>query len=100
MLQGFGAVIITGGSSGIGKSFIEIGAKLGPHLQFCNLSRREPDIKLHELKLRHFGCDLTHTAELENAVNEVIVYLRTFGPQLKILLINNSGFGSYGQFPL
>jgi NADPH:quinone reductase-like Zn-dependent oxidoreductase len=43
-LKNFSAVVITGGSSGIGKSYIELLAKLRPELAFCNLSRRKPDI--------------------------------------------------------
>src|SRR5882672_10581707 len=41
-LQPFSAVVVTGGSSGIGKSFIELGRNLKPDLFFCNLSRRAP----------------------------------------------------------
>src|SRR5271165_6257043 len=54
-LQSFTAVIVTGGSSGIGKSFIELMGKLNPALQFCNLSRREPAIKNLEIKLNHLA---------------------------------------------
>src|ERR1043166_666261 len=54
-------VVITGGSSGIGKSFIELGESLKPDLIFCNLSRRPPaDKKSTNFgnNLNHFSCDL------------------------------------------
>src|SRR5262245_27153336 len=41
-LQPFSTVVVTGGSSGIGKSFIQLLGMLKPDLLFCNLSRRPP----------------------------------------------------------
>ncbi len=100
MLQGFDAVVVTGGSSGIGKSFIEQIAKIKPDLLFCNLSRRVPDINSVQLKLRHFPCDLGHPDEVERAAGEIISFLRqVIVRPPRILLINNSGFGAYGCFP-
>ena len=98
-LQTFSAVIVTGGSSGIGKSFIELGAKLNPGLQFCNLSRRVPDIKISGLRLNHFPCDLSRAADIERVVPELLAFLAQAVPAGLVLLINNSGFGSYGRFP-
>src|SRR5258708_36462787 len=99
MLQGFDAVAVTGGSSGIGKSFIELLSKLNPDLWFCNLSRNKPDIEIDQLKLRHLSCDLSKSSDVERGADEVLNYLRSDQLKLKILLINNSGFGSYGFFP-
>ena len=98
-LQTFSAVIVTGGSSGIGKSFIELGATLNPGLQFCNLSRRAPDIKISGVKLNHFTCDLSRPADIERVVPELTAFLAQAVPAGRVLLINNSGFGSYGHFP-
>jgi short-subunit dehydrogenase len=101
-LQSFSAVIVTGGSSGIGKSFIQVGAKLNPELVFCNLSRRSPAENLSlgpEKRLNHFPCDLSRAADLERAAAEVAAYLDREVPKGRILLINNSGFGSFGPFP-
>jgi short-subunit dehydrogenase len=98
-LRTFSAVIITGGSSGIGKSFIELYGKLCPELSFCNLSRRKPDIDVSKLKLRHIPCDLADNFQVERGLAEVNEFLSIDAPKGRILLINNSGFGIYGKFP-
>jgi short-subunit dehydrogenase len=91
--------VITGGSSGIGKSFIELGAKLRSDLHFCNLSRTVPVIKNEQLKLCHIPCDLGRSESLANAASNVETFLDRDVPAGRILLINNSGFGAYGHFP-
>ena len=98
-LTSFSAVIVTGGSSGIGKSFIELMQRLNPGLQFCNLSRREPGIKNSGIKLNHFPVDLSRPAELAAAVTAIEAFLTQAVPTGRVLLINNSGFGAYGRFP-
>ena len=98
-LKEFSAVVITGGSSGIGKSYIELLAKLCPELAFCNLSRRKPDIINPKLKLRHISCDLSKPAQVAAGMLEVSDFLGREAPAGKILVINNSGFGIYGCFP-
>ncbi len=101
-LQPFSTVLISGGSSGIGKSFINLAAKLNPELRFCNLSRRPPPENIFPnaaKKLNHFPCDLTCAAELTRAAAEVLAWLERQPAEGQILLINNSGFGAFGEFP-
>lgn len=98
-LNSYTSVVVTGGSSGIGKSFINLAAKLNPDLVFCNLSRRDPAIKNIEKKLNHFPCDLSRADETGRVAGAVNVFLRREVPAGRVLLINNSGFGSYGRFP-
>jgi short-subunit dehydrogenase len=98
-LQPFSAVILTGGSSGIGKSFIQLGSKLKPDLIFCNLSRRPPpeNISAYAGKnLNHFSCDLSRASEIEEASAALQSFLGADVPTGRLLLINNSGFGAFG----
>jgi len=101
VLQPFSTVVLTGGSSGIGKSFIELGRRLKPDLVFCNLSRRAPPKNISEVGrkyLNHFPCDLSRAAEVDRAAAAVAAFLAG-GPTGRILLINNSGIGAFGRFP-
>ncbi|MEO6005362.1 MAG: SDR family NAD(P)-dependent oxidoreductase [Opitutus sp.] len=74
-------------------------AKLRPELPFCNLSRTAPVINLEKLKLCHIPCDLGNGASVEEAAQQVKSFLNSVVPAGRVLLINNSGFGSYGEFP-
>lgn len=98
-LTRYAAVVITGGSSGIGKSFIGAMSKLHPGAVVCNLSRGVPDINLSQLKLGHVPCDLSDPKAIEGAAAEVLRFLAENAPTGPVLLINNSGFGAYGRFP-
>jgi short-subunit dehydrogenase len=97
-LHSFAAVVVTGGSSGIGKSFISHIRKLDPEILICNLSRRCPD-NADELKVRHFPCDLAQSDVLARIMPELEAALLANAQSARILLLNNSGFGSYGIFP-
>jgi short-subunit dehydrogenase len=98
VLKDFTAVILTGGSSGIGKSFIKLVGKVQPTLVICNLSRRSPDMFSAELKLRHVPCDFSREAEILQGVEAVLSILNREVPEGRVLLINNSGYGSFGPF--
>lgn len=98
-LKSFSAVVITGGSSGIGKTFINLMYSLQPELRFCNLSRRDPAIKSAELKLRHISIDLAESELIPTVGAKVIAWLGDEAKEGRVLLINNSGFGGYGNFP-
>lgn len=95
----YAAVIVTGGSSGIGKSFIELIATMHPGVLICNLSRRVPDINVSQLNLRHVPCDLSKHDEVSAGADAVLTLLKEASPEGPVLLINNSGFGAYGVFP-
>jgi short-subunit dehydrogenase len=97
-LRSFTAVIVTGGSSGIGKSFIKLMCSLHPELRVCNLSRSEPALKSDGLKLHHHGIDLSLPGAVAQAAVAVTEWLHAEAPTGRILLINNSGFGGYGGF--
>jgi len=98
-LRSFVAVIVTGGSSGLGKAFIEHAANENPAARFCNLCRSKPSINLSEHTLRHIPSDLEKSSEVARSAAETLAWLREAAPAGRVLLINNSGFGSYGKFP-
>lgn len=94
----YAAVVLTGGSSGIGKSFIKHIGNLNPEVPICNLSRRLPEGFSAELKRRGIEVDLSDTASRERAMGEVLDFLAEVDAAGPILLINNAGYGSYGEF--
>ncbi len=93
----YSMIIITGGSSGIGKAFIERINAVNQNVVICNLSRREPSLNLSQLKLRHVPCDLSDPRQIERGAIEVLRILNEEPVKGRVLLINNSGFGGYGR---
>lgn len=91
----FSVMILTGGSSGIGCSIIKAIETVNPGLPICNLSRSKPDIFLGK-NGAHVAVDLSDAAALERAADQVLAIIERTPPG-EILLINNSGFGDYGQ---
>jgi len=92
-LKQFSVVVITGGSSGIGESFLKDIGEYRPDICFFNLSRTVPQINLKNL--RHIPCDLADLAQTQAAAEQILEALPGL-PKGKILLINNSGYGVYG----
>lgn len=91
----FSVMILTGGSSGIGCSFIKAIQNINPQLRICNLSRSKPEIFLGENGV-HLAVDLSDAAALERAADQALDFIKETPPG-EILLVNNSGFGDYGQ---
>jgi len=101
-LNPFKVVVVTGASSGIGSSFIRLMVKLKPDLIICNLSRRSPaeNICLNSKELlNHFPCDLSRPDELTAAAQQVLAFIARVQPEGRVLLLNNSGQGAFGEFP-
>lgn len=93
------AVIVTGGSSGIGKALIEALAPLSQIRILVNLSRSIPVLETGEERVHHIPCDLSDFGQLAGAAAATAQVLAERAPDGEILLINNSGFGAYGPFP-
>jgi short-subunit dehydrogenase len=97
-LKSYSAVVITGGSSGIGYQFVLRLLALKPELTVINLSRTKPEEDWNGLPVIHREVDLASPAQLDEASQWLADKCASNAPG-KLLLINNSGFGSYGRFP-
>lgn len=98
-LAPFGAAIVTGGSAGIGRAFIELYLQANPTGVVCNLSRRKPDVNADPARLEHVPCDLAQPGERQVALEKVRTFVDTLPYRPKLLLLNNAGIGAYGLFP-
>lgn len=94
----YSAVIITGASSGIGKCFLDSILKLDQNVLICNLSRQKPEGLPSNDRFYHFPCDLTKCENIEIVFPRIHNLLQNKQPDGPLLLINNSGFGCYGEF--
>ncbi|MDX2108803.1 MAG: SDR family NAD(P)-dependent oxidoreductase [Verrucomicrobiota bacterium] len=99
-LKSFSAVALTGGSSGIGYSLFKTLYTVNSSLRFCNISRSNPLPWAPDIALHHVSCDLSNRQSLADAVPQIESILSHDGGTGKILLINNSGFGTYGAYPM
>lgn len=97
-LKSYSIVVITGGSSGIGYSFVRQLLAIKSNVTIINLSRTKPADNWDELPVIHHQTDLADPDELAE-MGRWLADQCAAAPAGKILLINNSGFGSYGVFP-
>lgn len=93
----YGLSIITGGSSGIGRSIIEQVSKLRPDTRVCNISRRKPTSFLIDKTRIHLETDLTNREQRQASFEKLALILQDLPPSRKILLVNNAGSGTYGS---
>lgn len=95
-LAEFDLIVVTGGSSGIGRAFLRRIEESATKAVVCNVSRTVPqDWPLGEGRV-HLTADLSKPPEIER----VAVALKKLMPRTgRMLLVNNSGFGAYGEFP-
>lgn len=98
-LESYSAILITGGSSGIGFSFLTMLRRIAGDRLICNLSRTRPHDFADTALLRHFACDMTDRQALAEVVPRIEQCLRNDGGSGQVLIINNSGTGAYGVFP-
>lgn len=100
VLEPFTVTVVTGGSSGMGKTFISLLGEANPRMAFCNLSRRAPTGLPETVgkRLLHVPCDLGKPDQRAEAMGEAERFIRQDHYRSKVLLINNSGFGSCGNF--
>jgi len=100
-LSEYGAIVITGASSGIGMALIDSMINIvDKNFLICNLSRTKSDIFFDKENHINVSCDLQNLEEIDKkfAIVEELLEKRV-SEDKKILFINNAGFGSYGLFP-
>jgi 3-oxoacyl-[acyl-carrier protein] reductase len=83
-------VLVTGGSSGIGKAIAQTLGEAGARVAITGRDERRLAEAAQELKAHHIRADVTSEADVERTVRDVI---EKFG-HLDIL-INNAGFGVF-----
>ncbi|MFP4541427.1 MAG: SDR family NAD(P)-dependent oxidoreductase [Opitutales bacterium] len=96
-LQSFGAVVITGGSSGIGAAFIRTIQTIDSAPGVINLSRTEIGKNETKTPISHIPTDLGDPEAIRTSGDALISRLAEMGDG-PLLLINNAGFGHYGAF--
>lgn len=89
---------MTGGSAGIGYSFIKSVLNIGATLKLCNLSRSKPPGLGGNSRLVHHGCDLGRPEGRASALGFAEDFIHADGKTGKVLVINNAGFGDYSPF--
>ena len=89
-------VIISGASSGIGRAILSRISHSETKAVVFNLSRTIPEGVPNSLNFTHLTCDLSQPADIAAVVSELRKLMPREG---RMLLINNSGFGAYGEFP-
>jgi len=98
ILSNTSLVILTGGSSGIGEELIRHFLRLEPELTVCNLSRTRPEAFFEEHRVCHVPCDLSEPESVPRVLPEIRKILSERVRAGAVLLVNNSGFGTYGYF--
>ena len=98
-LQKYDVVVITGASSGIGRGFVEFIDQCAD-VKLCNLSRSFPTYLKDRKNFLNVPCDLQNDEQILSAIPQILDFIGSNGESTpKVLLINNSGFGAYGEFP-
>lgn len=100
-ISSFSHIVLTGGSSGIGKAFLERALAVDVPLRIANLSRSDPHFTNDFHECQHFPVDLSDPSRVLQVFYKLEAWLEssTTEGRPRILLVNNSGFGCYGDFP-
>ena len=101
LLNGYSAVVVTGASSGIGESFIFLVDSVAKGILICNLSRKKISLESSKNEIMDLRCDISSLEQINSCFDTIKTRVCEKGStNKKILLINNAGFGAYGEFPL
>lgn len=93
-------IVITGASSGIGQSFLELFMTVAQNILICNISRTKSSIFFDSDNFKNVPCDVSDLSQIDSAISQVLALRKEKGfEDSGILVINNAGFGAYGLFP-
>ncbi|MGB0416277.1 MAG: SDR family NAD(P)-dependent oxidoreductase, partial [Coraliomargarita sp.] len=92
-------LVISGGSSGIGRGLLEAYFNARVDGLAINLSRSCPDELLQEPRLTHLPCDLSDASGRATTFEQLVQLIHERSPEGELLLVNNSGMGDFGSFP-
>lgn len=91
-------LIVTGGSSGIGKEFIRQYSNINKNLWVINLSRSKPENLEVFYKSTHLEADFSSPESAKIASSALLELLKSEHFEGEVMLVNNSGIGSVGDF--
>lgn len=92
-------VLVTGASSGIGKSFAYQLAAMGANLVIVARSENELQLVADDIKQKHGVSCMPMVSDLSKENAAAQLFERTSSSNIKIdVLVNNAGFGAIGKF--
>ena len=95
----YAGAVITGASSGLGEAMVKKIRELKGNFPIISISRSEPRLHYPEYSLKHVSCDLSNAGSIISCFPTVMDFVEGLDGDGKLLLINNSGIGAYGEFP-
>lgn len=95
----YAGAIVTGASSGLGEAMVKKIRDWGGDFPIITISRSEPCFHYPEYSTKHVSCDLSNAAAIISCFPAIKDFLDDLEADGKLLLINNSGIGAYGEFP-
>ncbi len=97
-LNEYSAVIITGGSSGIGRAFLDVINSANCGIDIYNISRTPlSDSLASNSVIFSDPCDILNPQDFSSTIDKICEILSQKKYGKKILLINNAGISSYGN---